>query len=122
MKSNLRAASNLAFCYFAEMDEFNHSVAAAVRYWEPRRIPYSPVLLVVTKFLIAFAAGDSRRAFATRHSRVHSQFFLRRSVLRGRFVSSHFYTPWLKNRSILLVIGTLLAILLERIADEIAPK
>jgi hypothetical protein len=118
------------------MDEFKHSVADALRYWEPRRVLYNAVLTAVAgswvvltwpRFrsvqLMGIPPGDTHPALiiliilAFLANVCYSAAYLVDIPLQLTFAT------WRKYRWALLLTGTSFAMLVENywIADEIYP-
>jgi len=118
------------------MDEFKHSVADALRYWEPRRVLYNGVLTAVAVSWVVLTwphfrpvqlwgvpPGDTHPALlilvvlAFLANVCYCAAYLVDIPLQLTFVT------WRKYRWALLLTGTLFAILVENywIADEIYP-
>jgi hypothetical protein len=116
--------------------EFKHSVADALRYWEPRRILYNAVLSTVAVLwvvltwphfrsvqLMGIPPGDTHPALliliilAFLANVCYCAAYIVDIPLQLTFVT------WRKYRWALLVTGTLFALLVENywIADEIYP-
>jgi len=116
--------------------EFKHSVADALRYWEPRRILYNAVLSTVAVLwvvltwphfrsvqLMGIPPGDTHPALliliilAFLANVCYCAAYVVDIPLQLTFVT------WRKYRWALLVTGTLFALLVENywIADEIYP-
>ena len=120
----------------SHMDEFRHSVADALRYWEPRRVFYNAVLAAVavswvvltwphfrSMQLMGIPRGDTHPALlilivlAFLANVCYCAAYLVDIPLQLTFVM------WRKYRWALLLIGTFFAMLIENywIADEIYP-
>ena len=118
------------------MNEFRHSVADAVRFWETRRILYNAILVTVALFwvvltwphfrsvqLMGIPPGDTQPVLviliilACLANVGYSAAYLVDIPLQLTF------TTWPKNRWMLLLAGIVLALLVENywIADEIYP-
>jgi len=118
------------------VNEFRHSVADAVRFWETRRILYNAILVTVALFwvvltwphfrsvqLMGIPPGDTQPVLviliilACLANVGYSAAYLVDIPLQLTF------TTWPKNRWMLLLAGIVLALLVENywIADEIYP-
>ena len=118
------------------MNEFKHSVADALRYWELRRVLYNAVLTIVAVLwvvltwphfrsvqLMGIPPGDTQPALliliilAFLANVCYCAAYIVDVPLQLTFVT------WRKYRWVLLLTGTLFALLVENywIADEIYP-
>ena len=118
------------------MNEFKHSVANALRYWEPRRVLYNALLTAVAVLwvvltwphfrpvrLLGIPAGDTYPALLIL---VVLAFLANVCYCAAYLVDVPLqltFPAWRKYRGVLLLTGTVFAILLENywIADEIYP-
>lgn len=119
------------------MTDFQRSVADAVRYWESRRLLYNFLLTVVAVAWVAFTWPHFRsfRLMEIPPGDTHPALMI---LIILAFLANVCYTvayivdvplqitfaaTWRRRRWILLLVGTLFAILLENywIADEIYP-
>jgi len=118
------------------MDEFKHSVADALRYWEPRRVLYNAILTVVAVTwvvltwphfghvnLMGIPPGDTHPALLIL---IVLAFLANVCYCAAYFVDIPLqltFGTWRKYRWALLLTGTLFAVLVENywIADEIYP-
>jgi len=118
------------------VDDFKHSVADALRYWEPRRVLYNAILTTTAVLWVVFTwphfrpiqlmgvpPGDTHPALliliilAFLANVCYCAAYIVDIPLQLTFVA------WRKYRWALLLIGTLFALLVENywIADEIYP-
>ena len=118
------------------MNEFKHSVADALRYWELRRVLYNAVLTAVAISWVVFSWPHFRsvRLMGIPPGETHSALLIL-TILA--FLANVCYcaaylvdiplqltlATWRKHRWVLLVTGLFFAILVENywIADEIYP-
>ena len=120
----------------SKMDEFKHSFADALRYWEPRRVLYNAVLTAVAVLwvvltwphfrsvrLMEVPAGETQPAILI----LVVLAFLANVCYCAAYVVDiplqRSLGTWRKYRWTLLLTGTLFALLIENywIADEIYP-
>ena len=118
------------------MNEFKHSVADALRYWEVRRVFYNAVLtaVAVSWVVVTWPHFRSVQLMGIPPGDTHPVLLILiiLAVLANVCYSAAYlvdiplqltFARWRKNRWVLLLTGTLFAILVENywIADEIYP-